>query len=170
MGWVGGCACSLGRLKGKFMLSVPGSRGNTMSLLHVGRCIYSSRWFSLGTTWGQRAGRCFKRKKHFDLDPAPLCFWPRRFQASTPSPLSGRFQLELAAWIRASAVFCVSANKLYSSPIHTNIFLCRYCLIVLGKVLSPTSLHSILEPFNLLGNIYAPALCAINGKSGMQGR
>lgn len=53
-GGLGGCACSLGRLKGKFMLSLPASRGNTVSLLPVGRCIYSSRGFSLGTTWGQR--------------------------------------------------------------------------------------------------------------------
>lgn len=52
-GWAGGCAFSLGRLKGKFMLSVPASRGNTMSLQHVGRCIYSTRRLRLGLTCGQ---------------------------------------------------------------------------------------------------------------------
>lgn len=54
---LGGCACSLGHLKGKFMLSVPASRGNTVSLPpHAGRCIYSSRGFSLGQSRGQRGG------------------------------------------------------------------------------------------------------------------
>lgn len=47
-GWAGGCACSLGRLKGTFMLSVPATRGNTVSLQRVGHCIYSTRRLRLG--------------------------------------------------------------------------------------------------------------------------
>lgn len=60
-GWAGGCAFSLGRLKGKFMLSVPASRGNTMSLQHVGRCIYSTRRLRLWPTWGQTRDGCLKQ-------------------------------------------------------------------------------------------------------------
>lgn len=52
-GWAGGCTFSLGRLKGIFMLSARASGGNTVSLRHVGRCIYSTRGLSLGPTWGR---------------------------------------------------------------------------------------------------------------------
>lgn len=135
------------------MLSVPASRGNTVSLRHAGRCIYSSRGFSLGQSRGQRGGPVPQAK--LSLRSCTVVFLAKRFQTATPSSLSGRSQLELVAWIWSSAELCVPANKLCSSQMHANIFLCGDCLIMSGQFPSPTSLHSILEPFNLLGDIYA---------------
>lgn len=46
-----GAVPSLGTFKGQIHVICPASRGNTVSLQHVGHCIYSTRRFRLGQTW-----------------------------------------------------------------------------------------------------------------------
>lgn len=77
-----GLCLQLGTFKGQIHVICPSARtGNTVSLQHVGRCIYSTRRLSLGPDLGTDTGPAASSRAFFNLEPARDALPAKGFQA-----------------------------------------------------------------------------------------